>query len=1175
MRRNLVRFGILAFLAAVHFSGMELFDRAQRGVVTRRVLEFALPLDGSVAKRYENPETIRIAKVIVAGPFSGWNPDDEHYRMEQVAPGRWRFEMTFAPGHNQYKFVLHLGAPLRQRTTREKHNPVWAHDPHAALNVSDGFDGFNSVVIISDHRQAAAMFRFASLGLLFAAALLLILAPAVRWLMRRHLPFRHKLVLAVVAFGLLGNGVFIVYNRHATDAWCRIAALDAVGYMHGFLLAGGIRPGTLTDPAVAARARRLLFTLMTNTATRSELSKTPNNGITLTTFEILDRKLAPQAWGLSFEWQVAEAASRSGYTNQDRFYTDILRRVPGAIPLAAGNALRTRSAEDRRHFDSLYRINPAGNEWWLHPHITPADLKRLPPGFDLGQETMQSWSRHLLAQLERPGLSGGTYVWLQGTLLVPIIHQHRHHGYYHAQFHNAVYTEEGRRVLEFNLYLLAVCAGMLFLLLRAVGLQVTAQLVTLTDWTKSVAGGDFSVVKTVRTGDEIEVLAGNFDKMRLALAADVERLESLNRLKDEFLANTSHELRTPLVGIIGLAEAMQDGAQGPVTAGQRRTLGMMISSGLRLSSLVNDILDFSKLRDHTLDLRRRAVDIRAVAEAVLAVSQSIVGSKPLKLVNSVPADLPPAHADEDRLSQILFNLVGNAIKFTAAGEVRVGAHSEGTLLAVTVSDTGIGIPADKHDRIFMAFEQADGSTAREYGGTGLGLSVTKSLVELHGGTISVESRAGEGSTFTFTLPVASADNGADAVGTVPVDVRIAPRAATEYTPDAALAASSTLRPDTADNEHMRILVVDDEPVNLEVLTSQLRLERYTVDQAADGAAALALLDSDARFDLVLLDVMMPRLSGYEVCRLLREKRDAYDLPVLMLTAKNRVDDVVAGFESGANDYLTKPFDKRELLSRVKTLTTLRRAVAEHNQYQLLKQELDVARRIQQSILPKHLPVLPGLAVAARYLPMAEVGGDFYDFSPAGTDKLGVLVADVSGHGVPAALVAAMVKLAYGQQGGFVGMPDRVLVGLNADLAGKLDKSYLTAGCLFVDPGARRLLYASAGHPPLLVVKRRAGRIVPHKPAGRILGWFDDPAPALAEAGLESGDRIVLYTDGITEAFSPLDEEWGDDRFAAFLLETADRNVADCADALVTALRAWTGKADAFDDDVTLVIVDVD
>ena len=233
-----------------------------------------------------------------------------------------------------------------------------------------------------------------------------------------------------------------------------------------------------------------------------------------------------------------------------------------------------------------------------------------------------------------------------------------------------------------------------------------------------------------------------------------KRLQDLDKLKDAFLANTSHELRTPLNGIIGLSDSLLDGAAGPVPDEIKRYIEMIAFSGRRLANLVNDILDFSKLKTHTLQLNRKPVALHNFVEIMLGMSKPLVGTKPIELINLVSNTLPAIDADENRLQQILYNLLGNAIKFTDKGNVTVSAYNDHDVVVIDVSDTGIGIPADQVDIIFESFEQVDGTTNRSHGGTGLGLAITKRLVELHGGTLSVSSKEGVGSTFRMRFPAA-------------------------------------------------------------------------------------------------------------------------------------------------------------------------------------------------------------------------------------------------------------------------------------------------------------------------------------------------------------------------------------------------------------------------------------
>ncbi|HEY9850932.1 MAG TPA: ATP-binding protein [Leptolyngbyaceae cyanobacterium] len=486
----------------------------------------------------------------------------------------------------------------------------------------------------------------------------------------------------------------------------------------------------------------------------------------------------------------------------------------------------------------------------------------------------------------------------------------------------------------------------LLLSLAALGVSIavgilTARLITqpilrLTQASQDLAKGNLDRQvenKDVIEIEEIDTLEQSFNSMaaqlkaffttleaqKETLANQNEELQNLDRLKDEFLANTSHELRTPLNGIIGIAESLIDGATGELSTPTQANLQLIVSSGRRLASLINDILDFSKLKHQNLELKLTPVDLRTITQIVLTLSQPLAYQKNLQLINAISEDLPSASADENRLQQILHNLIGNAIKFTPSGRIEISAKLTSpvaspdgkNLLAVTIADTGIGISEDKFDRIFQSFEQAEGATAREYGGTGLGLAVTKQLVELHGGEISVQSQVGIGSQFTFTLPLSQEKA---KVVQPPVET-IPPSFNSELISLVPLQKAASI---ANDNQQFKILIVDDEPINRQVLINNLSLHNYTSLEASNGEEALAAIENGFIPDLILLDLMMPRMTGYEVCQKIRERFPAHELPIVMLTAKNQVENIVDGFTSGANDYLAKPIQKQEMLARMKT-----------------------------------------------------------------------------------------------------------------------------------------------------------------------------------------------------------------------------------------------------------------
>lgn len=413
----------------------------------------------------------------------------------------------------------------------------------------------------------------------------------------------------------------------------------------------------------------------------------------------------------------------------------------------------------------------------------------------------------------------------------------------------------------------------------------------------------------------------------------VENLQKADALSDEFLAVTSHELRTPLYGMIGIAESLRDGITGDVSLDMKKQLAMIISSGNRLTTLVDEILDFSKLKHESLELQLKSIDIHQIMDLTIMLSKPLIKQKPIEIINQLTEDLPAVWVDESRLQQILFNLLDNAIKYTDKGSIHISASIGQNELTIHIKDTGRGISADDLSIIFNPFQQGESSLRRGVNGVGIGLSITKKLVDLHGGRLSVESEIGEGSTFSVTLPIAihkePKNNGvlAHLASTVEEELAL------QYTEEASLERKAT------------ILIADDEVVNVQVLMNQLTLSGYHVLTAIHGEDVFKLVE-EQEIDLLILDIMMPGISGYEVSQRLRKQYTLMELPILMLTAKNQLQDKLISFRSGANDYLVKPCDKQELLSRVNTLVEAKK-LTQHSKEMNLHLEERIETRTKE------------------------------------------------------------------------------------------------------------------------------------------------------------------------------------------------------------------------------------
>jgi sensor histidine kinase YesM len=298
---------------------------------------------------------------------------------------------------------------------------------------------------------------------------------------------------------------------------------------------------------------------------------------------------------------------------------------------------------------------------------------------------------------------------------------------------------------------------------------------------------------------------------------------------------------------------------------------------------------------------------------MFVVFQHLKKNEAIKLCNEIPAGFPMIYADEARLRQILNNLVSNALKFTESGAVTISAVQDGEWARICVEDTGIGIAPEQLENILDAFQLVDDTLQRKYEGAGLGLYITRQLVELHGGTIWINSEPGKGSQAYFTIPLSKEP-------TIEFPSFVVTRQEDGNILD-------FLELELEENEvPYSILAVDDDLPSLQALTNILHLANFHVRGVSSGKEALRLLENGAPFELVILDVMMPELSGYEVLETLREKYNRLELPVLMLTSKSQSEEMSLCFKLGANDYLTKPFEVDELMARVHSLVRLKKAV---------------------------------------------------------------------------------------------------------------------------------------------------------------------------------------------------------------------------------------------------------
>ncbi|WP_141604449.1 hybrid sensor histidine kinase/response regulator [Terrilactibacillus laevilacticus] len=408
------------------------------------------------------------------------------------------------------------------------------------------------------------------------------------------------------------------------------------------------------------------------------------------------------------------------------------------------------------------------------------------------------------------------------------------------------------------------------------------------------------------------------------------RLLQTDKLKDEFLVRTSHEFKSPLHGIINISRTIVNDTAQPLNPEHREKLLLITNISNRLSQLVYDILDLSKLKQGELMINPEPIDVRSVVDVLLRFYQFTAIDRNIQLRNQIPEHLAYALADESRLGQIMSNLLDNAIKHTKNGNVEVFATEHNNRIEISVRDTGVGIAEEDIPYIFEPFHSQGDLT--DNNGVGLGLAIVQQLVELQNGEITVSSIKNQGTTFTFTLPKANS--------------REIKRTHYQLIDDINREREYTFpTPYYLDQEgKYTVLIADDNFPNLKILIDVLKSINCNVIAVQNGYEVMEQFDKPNVIDLVILDLRMPGMSGYEICQALREKYTLTDLPVLMVTAAIEPKDKVATFKAGANDFLPKPFDLSELKARIRSLLEMKES---------FRKALDLEMAFLQSQIKPH------------------------------------------------------------------------------------------------------------------------------------------------------------------------------------------------------------------------------
>jgi signal transduction histidine kinase/DNA-binding response OmpR family regulator len=474
----------------------------------------------------------------------------------------------------------------------------------------------------------------------------------------------------------------------------------------------------------------------------------------------------------------------------------------------------------------------------------------------------------------------------------------------------------------------------------------------------------------------------------------IEAYEKAARLKDDFLASTSRELRIPLTGIIHLSDALLHGLHGRFPESGSRELKLILTSAKRLTSLVDDILDLSRIKEKSLELTRKSVDLPSVVDVTFSVLGSLAHEKHVSLIKEFSDDFPNVHGDEHRIQQILMNLVANSIRFSDKGTIIIrGRHFPSKNESeISVCDEGVGISKSTLSEIFEPPEKKKSKHQDALAGAGLGLHISKKLVELHGGHLRVESEEGEGTQVYFTLPSAEKEPTAT-IWKPNAEMIVFPHSephadissillnSESVAPLEKLTTSSKLLEPEIGRAH--ILLVEDDIMHLAMVECMLRLEGYKVTACSSGTEARALLAQGLRPDAAILDIVMPRISGFDLCQSLRAQHLGREMPILLMAGPSEPEVLLAGFQLGATDYLGKPVMREELVGRLQVHLSLARALhgmslANERLEKVLRltRELGLVGNCQEAVLLAAEAIVETLHLSVRTLGIALASHDW-------------------------------------------------------------------------------------------------------------------------------------------------------------------------------------------------------
>lgn len=632
-----------------------------------------------------------------------------------------------------------------------------------------------------------------------------------------------------------------------------------------------------------------------------------------------------------------------------------------------------------------------------------------------------------------------------------------------------------------------------------------------------------------------------------------QKLLRSDKLRDEFLTQTSHELRTPVQAMVQTVENVRRGVAGAVSEQVQRTLTIIEENGRRLMYLIDDLTDFVRLKHSDIRLNIQTVSLKKVVHPILKLCLGLSGDKQFALIDEIPDGLQDIQTDPARLQQILLNLVSTAIRYSHSPAITVKLGSLEGQLAISVLYFG-------HD------PDARFTDLSEIANEDVGPLVTQKLAQLMGGKYYYRKLSESHHSMTITLPYQQ-------MTTLEAILKNT-HTRTEYrkTDEELPTAIKDRLVEGKTTSGGVVLIVGDNASQNRLLQDQLASLGKDTFVLKNGAEAMLQLQNREDIALVISDVLLSDVSGIELAMNVRAHFDIGILPIILIIDNNQAGVAASAFSAGVNDLVRRPFEKAEVLARVKNVLLQHEASLARENYRALNRELEIARSIQESILPRANPDTVNYQIEAVCLPARSIGGDFYDFLEE-DGFVGILIADVAGHGIPAALYAAMLKIALHNLRDQAKFPEKLLKNLNDVMVDRGERTFISCAYTMVDFKNRRLLHANAGHLPLLLQEPGKKTVKRVHPPGGVLGVRKAAAITVEMQHFLPKTRLVLFTDGVIELTNRNGEFFEESRLVELLEEMRDKPIVEVRERLLAEMRSFS-EGDTFLDDVTFIIVDL-